>query len=159
MLEFFKIFHLKNPHAIFLFVTNEASETILDQAKNLGLKADNFRIVSAKHDEVPLYISIFSWAIFFIRPSFSKKASSPIKQGEIMAMGIPILTNTGIGDTDVILNDHQAGIIIENFEMETLDNIDLIHFKVDSTNIRSGSLSIFDLSFGIEKYAEIYERL
>jgi hypothetical protein len=50
-----------------------------------------------------LNISLFDTSIFFIRPTYSKKASSPTKQGEIMAMGIPLICNYGVGDTDEIV--------------------------------------------------------
>ena len=38
--------------------------------------------------------------IFFIKPTFSKKASMPTRLGEYLASGVPCLCNTGIGDID-----------------------------------------------------------
>jgi len=43
-------------------------------------------------------------------------SSSPTKKGEIMSMGIPVICNTGIGDTDDIANKYDADYIVHKFE-------------------------------------------
>jgi len=65
---------------------------------------------------VPIVVSISDFSIFFILPLYSKMSSSPTKKGEIMSMGIPVICNTGIGDTDDIANKYDADYIVHKFE-------------------------------------------
>lgn len=41
-------------------------------------------------------------------------ASSPTKHGEIMAMGIPVITNAGVGDVKEIVLQNEAGYVLES---------------------------------------------
>ena len=71
----------------------------------------------ANGHEVPLFISLSNWSIFLIKDVYSKKASSPTKQGEIMAMGIPLICND-IGDTGPIMVNSKAGVLLKALSNE-----------------------------------------
>ena len=116
MLDYFKVLKKQNSNARFLFVTGEKPENIFDQAQKKGILEQDIIITSCVHQKVPLNISIFDSSIFFIRPTYSKMASSPTKQGEIMAMGIPLVCNFGVGDTDEIVTNYEAGSVINVFD-------------------------------------------
>ncbi len=159
MLDFFKSFLLKNPSAIFLFVTNENPEFIFQKAESKGINRQNLRIVSCTREQMPLHISIFDFSIFFILPSFSKQASSPVKQGEIMGMGIPLLCNSGIGDSDRILNKYLSGQVINELSEENFAKIEIRKQDYDPISIRDGAKDYFDIKKGIEIYSDLYHRL
>ncbi|MDR0801740.1 glycosyltransferase [Fluviicola sp.] len=156
LLTFRHIKQLK-PSAVFLFVTKEAPSSILQEAKKLELDPGSIRIVPVSHHHVPLFIAMFDCSIFFIRPTFSKKASSPTKQGEIMAMGIPLICNAGVGDTDEIVNRYHAGLILKDTKDETLTsfNLDFPHFNRESSML--GAKEYFGLERGVESYFYIYD--
>jgi glycosyltransferase involved in cell wall biosynthesis len=151
MLATFKEILTQNENAVFLFVTRENQETILNSAKKLNLNESNFRFSSCVHSEVPLYISLFDCSIFYIRPSFSKQASSPTKQGELMAMGIPIICNSGVGDTTEVIQKYHSGVIDlkENFMQE-------ISVFFDREKTINGANNYFDLRKGIQEYEKKY---
>lgn len=159
MLDFFFAYQSKNTQAVFLFVTNENPQLILDEAKKKGIAENNIRIVSSSRNKMPLYISLFDFSIFFILPSFSKQASSPVKQGELMSMGVPIVCNSGIGDSDSIVNRYQAGIVLLNLTNEEFEKTDLNTSAYNSVVTRSGAKEYFDSEKGIELYSDLYERL
>jgi len=160
MLDFFKRWLLKNPQSIFLFVTKDEKEKIMGAAKKAGINEKAVRIQQASRHDVPLMIMASDYSIFFIKPVFSKKASSPTKQGEIMAMNKPVICNSGVGDTDIIINKYQSGILIEQFTDEAYDKAiyQLESKKFDSENIRKGASEIFSLKEGIRRYAEVYTK-
>jgi glycosyltransferase involved in cell wall biosynthesis len=160
MLDFYTQLKLVKPKAIFLFVTNEKKETIINLALEKGINPKDIIISSCLHQEVPLYTSLFDYSIFFIRPTYSKKASSPTKQGEIMAMGIPVVCNTGVGDTDLIVRNHQAGILIETFEGESYKKaISQMEGTINIEGIQTGALHTFSLQKGIESYLKVYQSI
>lgn len=159
MLAFFKRWLKNEPCAIFLFVTNDNAEHILAQAAAAGISGDNIRIRSASRTEVPLLISLCDYSIFFIKPVFSKKASSPTKQAEIMAMGKPVICNSGVGDTDRVVKQYHSGILIDKFtdadyDMAIKSGIKETKFNNDA--IREGAKDFFSLEQGIKRYEDVY---
>lgn len=154
MLQTFKKIKAKKTNAIFLFVTKDNSDSIIREAEKIGIQTDSICITSSIHSEVPTYISLFDLSIFYIRPSFSKQASSPTKQGEIMAMGVPIICNSGVGDTTEIIQKYQSGIVDWNE-----DSLDQLKSLFNKERTISGAKDFFDLTLGTEKYAEKYIQL
>ncbi len=160
MLDFFKQLYASNKDAVFLFITNEAPSIIenLAQAKNIPI--DALRILGAERSEVPALLAIADVSIFFIKPTFSKKASSPTKQGEIMGMGIPLICNAGVGDTDAIVALSGCGYVIENFNSENYQQaINKLNelVQIDKATIRAGAIKYYSLTNGVTSYNSIYE--
>jgi glycosyltransferase involved in cell wall biosynthesis len=157
LLAFKRITHLKS-NAVFLFVTKEAPSIVHLEAKELGINTDLIRIVSVQHQKVPSFLALFDCSIFFIRPSFSKKASSPTKQGEIMAMGIPLICNAGVGDTDEIVFRYSSGLVLKDTSEETLSAFSLDFTTFDRKKTMLGAREYFGLDRGIESYFGIYDK-
>jgi glycosyltransferase involved in cell wall biosynthesis len=157
LLAFKRITHLK-PNAVFLFVTKEAPSIVHLEAKELGINSDSIRIVSVQHQKVPSFLALFDCSIFFIRPSFSKKASSPTKQGEIMAMGIPLICNAGVGDTDEIVFRYSSGVVLKDTSEETLSAFSLDFTTFDRKKTMLGAREYFGLDRGVESYFDIYDK-
>ena len=159
MLSYFHYQLSQKPNSIFLFVTGESPSTIFSKASELGIKETAIRVISVLHKEVATCISLFTASIFFIRPTFSKKASSPTKQGELMAMGIPIICNAGVGDTAKVVNDYQAGYAINSFETSDFEKIDLYFPNFDKTKCQNGAKEFYSLEQGITRYNSVYTNL
>lgn len=156
MLDFFKEQLQKNKQLLFLFITQESCDYIYKKAKEKDIPKSSIRIASSAHNYVPLHVSLFDYSIFFIRPTYSKQASSPTKQGELMAMGVPIVCNSGVGDTDTIVHKHQSGIVLEELTKKEYDGINLEGFNFDAVTIRNGAKKVFSLEDGVNKYESIY---
>lgn len=162
MLDFFKLLSTKKTNAKFLFITQDDKNSILAMAERKGIPTEKLLIHSASRNEVPLFLSLSQLSIYFIKPVYSKKASSPTKTGEIMAMGIPIITNSGIGDSDRILSDSGAGILIKEFTNaeydRIIDQIDVLLMS-DKTKIKEAASRYFSLKKGVELYDNVYRRV
>jgi glycosyltransferase involved in cell wall biosynthesis len=162
MLDFFQCLLEKKVNAKFLFITPDDKNTIISKAVAKGISKDQLIIHSASRNEVPLYLSLSVISIYFIKPLYSKKASSPTKTGEILSLGIPIITNTGIGDSDKIITDSGAGMLINEFTIEEynriISQID-VFLNIDNRTITDASKKYFSLEKGIEIYDRIYAKL
>ena len=158
MLDYFKVLKQQNENALFLFISGENPDNIKTEAIKKGINPNDILVKSVLHSEVPLYISLFDKSIFFIHASYSKKASSPTKQGEIMAMGIPLICNSGVGDTDAIVKKYNAGSVIEDFSEATyLQSFNSTDFnQLDTIN---GAKEYFSLEEGIKRYLSIYKEV
>lgn len=161
MLDFFRVMLARDPKAAFLFVTHDAPEGIRAAAAARGVPEDRLVIRGASREEVPLFVAAADIGIFFIAPVFSKKASSPTKMGEMLALGLPLVTNAGVGDVAQIVEDTGCGIAIERFDdpayEEALDRIEAMVSAPAAQ--REKALPWFDVEIGIARYAEVYQAL
>jgi glycosyltransferase involved in cell wall biosynthesis len=162
MLDFFQRALLRYPDARFLFITQEDENMIYRKAAGRGIPASAILVRKANREEVPLYLSLCQVSIFFIKPVYSKKASSPAKLGEIMSMGIPVICNSNIGDTDRIIREAGAGAIVRSFTTDEYDFVinDLERLRqLPKEPIREAARNIFSLEQGVSRYKAIYQKL
>lgn len=161
MMLFFKEITLQQKTTKILFITYDDHERIKNTAQRLGIYDTQLIIRPGKRQEIPSLVSISDFSVFFIRPTYSKLSSSPTKQGELMAMGIPVICNGGIGDTDKIVKDFHSGVVIVDFNkndfLNAIEEIKTNNF--DRDEIRNGAVSYFDLNLGVEKYYFIYKKI
>lgn len=162
MLDFFRMLKNSRPNAKFLFITSENKTEISEKAGMKNISADDIIVQKADRKDVPVLLSLSHISIFFIKPVFSKSASSPTKMGEIMGMGIPLICNSGVGDVDDIMIDSGAGILLNSFEEEeylkAIEKLEKI-LIIPPENIRKYAEKYFSLSDGVKKYNSIYKSL
>lgn len=161
MMDFFIMLHTRIPNSMFLFITPDSKEEILKLAIQKGIDPAFIRIYAAQRAEVPLYLSISNWNVFFIKDAYSKKASSPTKQAEVMAMGIPLICND-IGDTGKIVENSRSGLMVREFSDKEYERVidELVQFdESDKTRIRDAAIKNFDLQSGAIRYSEVYRKI
>jgi glycosyltransferase involved in cell wall biosynthesis len=162
MFEFFKRLLVRYPNAYFLLITTEKPESIFQAARKIGVPTQHVGVYAASREEVPAAISLFDVSLFFIRPTYSKTASSPTKQGELMGMGIPIICNKGIGDTDHVINTYHCGDCIELNDPSAMDQAVAAFeqtMRIPKDRIRKGAEEFYALDAGVAKYLSLYQSL
>ena len=161
MLDFFIAYQKKNPDAVFLFITPDSKEYIHQICAAKNIDAQKVFVKSAQRHEVPVLASISNFSLFFIKPAYSKKASSPTKQAELMGLGIPIVCNNGVGDTSEIVKKYKAGVVVDAFNdlayNRAIEEIEALDF--DREKLRSGARDYFDLALGVKRYLGVYQKL
>lgn len=157
MLEFYAELRQQKSKSKFLFISREPKENIVQLAQEKGIPAAEIIVTGTTHNEVPIYLSLFDFSLFFIRPTFSKKASSPTKQGELMALGIPIICNAGVGDTDTIIKEANAGIVLDKLDKKSYQTTSLHPSDYNKNEIRKGAEKWYSLKNGVEHYFRVYQ--
>jgi glycosyltransferase involved in cell wall biosynthesis len=113
MMLFFRLQREKWPEARFLLLTASDPEMVRQAAQEQGLPPEALLVRRARREEVPGYLSACDLGLCFVRPTYAKQASSPTKLGEMLAMGLPVVANAGVGDLDVFFTQHpQAGYLL-----------------------------------------------
>ncbi len=146
-----------------LLVLNQGEHTLIDdEVRRRGLESIT-TIRAATPEEVPRYLEHATAGIAFIKPSFSKQASSPTKLGEYLAAGLPVVANVGVGDTDELLRD--VGILVRHFtpgeyERAALQLRDLVltHRDLVST-CRTRAEEELGLDEGVRRYGAVYRKV
>lgn len=162
MLGFFKVLLSEKSDAKFLFITHESPRTIRMKSQRQNIPDKNILVQEAERHEVPALLSLCNFSIAFIKPAYSKMASSPTKFGELLSMGIPFICNRGIGDMDEIVTKYQCGILSDGFNEAAYKNVikQIDSFgKADTSHFRKAAEEYYSLSGGIEKYDSVYRKL
>ena len=162
MMHFCKKAYDKIPNAKFLFISPHYHSVIAAAAKKFGIPPERILVRYGKRHEVPALLSFSNYSLFFIKPCYSKLSSSPTKHGEIMAMGIPVITNAGVGDVKEIVEKYKSGIVLDELvEEQFLLAADLISKSLppDKAHIRNGAKDFYNLQNAIDKYHKIYESI
>ncbi len=76
-----------------------------------------------------------------------------------MAMGIPVITNSGVGDVAEIVDKYQSGIVIKKFDQDHfIQCVDtMVAANFDSKKIRFAANEFYSLKNAVESYKRIYD--
>ena len=147
-----------------IFITRDwrdEHETLLN---TMGLQALRHRIHvrPASRDQVPMLLGASDIMLSFIKPAYSKMASSPTKLAEAFALGIPVISNAGVGDVDQITQDLNAGAVIDLNDAGAADKLaselDVIRSK-GGPGLRARARERFGLEVAEASYRQVYSEL
>ena len=159
MFSFFKRLLERQPEFMMLMLTKDAPDLVRKQAIASGVPVDRLVILYSGRNELPGYISLSDCSIFFIKPTYSKIASSPTKHAELMGMGVPVICNN-IGDTGRIIGETNTGLVVNGFTTEEYDRVigkmDTL-LSIPKKQIREAAYNYFDLEEGAIHYKKIYK--
>lgn len=160
MMEFCSAISKRIPSSHFLFISPHRHADIEAAAMHHRIPSTKIHVVRAARSEVAAILSLSHYSFFFIKPCFSKLSSSPTKHGEIMAMGIPVITNRGVGDVAEIVERYHSGLLLNDFSKSEYDKIAsavLSGEMFDSVAIRQGASEFYSLETAIRRYRKVYD--
>lgn len=159
MLDFYSALKAKNKESWFLIVSNAKYDFVWDKIKNHMSDYSKIVVLNSSYSDVPKYMYASDVSLSFVKPVYSKISSSPIKNGEILSMGIPLVMSD-IGDASLLSNE-EGCMVCSEFSKDAYDEIVdvLLHpdSSVASKNIRQVAHKFFRLDAGVEKYSSIYK--
>ena len=166
MANFIALAREHDPAIFPLFLTQSGPELEIFKSRlsQLGLSPGDYWAGSVLPNEVPGYLAAADFAFCFIKPGYSKLASSPTKIAEFLASGLPVLCNSGIGDVDKLLAANRVGVIIDNFDRKTCIRglFELEELAADpemQQRCRAVAERCFDLgTIGGARYHRLYSR-
>lgn len=170
-LEMFRFaFHVKThrPDLRFVYLTAQNPDAVRKVAGDAGLDDKDVLVLRAEPSDVPRWLSLFRLGVFFLRPSYAAKASSFAKLGEFLAAGVPVVTNTGVGDVDRILGSDRCGLLLPGLTDRDLsasarNALPLLAGDGVAERIRrqcrAAAAEHFALGDGARRYRAIYDSL
>ena len=79
-----------------------------------------------------------------------------------MAMGIPVITNAGVGDVEEISTKYSAGIVLKDLNSEEYEKAALLIAEGKTFNkeeIIRGAREYYNLENAIQKYRYVYKKI
>jgi glycosyltransferase involved in cell wall biosynthesis len=166
MADFFAVLRRRSPDALILWLTQSNRERLEGLMQSRGIGREDYRIVTSSPRDVPAYLAAADVGLAFIKPCFSKLASSPTKYAEYLGCGLPLVINAGIGDSDALVTDYGAGVLINEFTesdyLKAIDQLSGFTNRPELTRDRRRQVSeqLFDLgTVGVERYSRLYRRV
>jgi glycosyltransferase involved in cell wall biosynthesis len=165
MAAFLATAHRQDPNTFSLILTQSQPEMIAGPLRTLGVSDKDYLIRRLAPADVPRYLRAADFSLSFIKTCYSKQASSPTKIAEALASGLPIVSNSGIGDLDVMIEKDKVGAIVREFNeaayLQALSVVDAMRQTGQvAARCRATAANRFDLAtVGGPKYRRLYRRL
>ncbi|MCM3900171.1 MAG: hypothetical protein ND866_00540 [Pyrinomonadaceae bacterium] len=164
MADFFCAFTRERSDAHCLWLSPGKRQRIDTLMKERGVESSRYTILAAAPKDVSSYLSASDAGLAFIKPCFSKLASSPTKNAEYLACGLPLIINAGIGDSDALITREGVGALVTDFSeaeyARAILTIEKLARDTDLTRTRTRDVAerLFDVRVaGAERYSRLYE--
>lgn len=147
-----------------LLVTRDwrAEHDALLSEMGLASLRERIQVRPATRAEVPALLGCADVMLSFIKPAYSKMASSPTKLAEAFAVGVPVISNTGIGDVDERTLALDAGVLVDLSHAESVSSVvvrlDAIAAKGGAA-LRERARGGLGLEVAEAQYRHVYQEL
>ncbi len=165
MADFFVSLLRAEPEAHFLWLTSSA-DRIDELMRQRMIDSSRYTVRSVLTKEVPAYLSASDAGLAFIKPCFSKLASSPTKTAEYLGCGLPLILNAGIGDSDMLITNEAAGALVRSFVPNEYEHAakTIVGMRANAEETRAHMRKIaerlFDVrTIGLQRYKALYEKV
>lgn len=163
MADFFVTMRKQRPDAYFLWLTPARHERVHDLMKARGVAQSAYTVLAITPRDMPSYLSAADAGLAFIKPCFSKLASSPTKYAEYLGCGLPLIINEGVGDSDALIAREGVGALVRDFDereyASALAVIEGFAGSPEQTRWRTREVAerLFDVRrIGAERYVRLY---
>lgn len=100
-------------------------------------------------------------AMFYAGGETSELGRSPTRMAEVLACGLPVVANSGVGDVARLISQYRVGVLVEGpepAEMQTaLEKLDcLLEDPGLASRCRAAAETVFSLEVGTEAYSRLY---
>lgn len=166
MADFFVTLRQSDPRAHLLWLTTGSHARIRELMQAREVTTQDYTVHTATTRDVPSYLSASDAGLAFIKPCFSKLASSPTKFAEYLACGLPIVINRGIGDSDSLAEEHKIAAMVSDFNPDqyAAATEDLRRLTADPEDTRRRTRAVAEKLFdvrglGLDRYLTLYEKV
>ncbi len=162
MIEIYRRFRLKRDDAKLLILTPNPDE-IKEVVASAGIETEGVIVDRVDPDKIAAYIAAADIGLALREPAFSQQAVCPLKVIEYLMCGIPVVTNAGVGDLDVLFAHHELGYMIQDLDNPDYEDITefiqrTLHIDVDTKQaIRNITIANFELDALVERYRTVLE--
>lgn len=162
MFAFFAAAREVDPTVFIMILTQRDAEMATERLLSIGFEKSDFYVAGVLPADIPRYLSAADAAVSFIKKCYSKQASSPTKNAEYLASGVPVIANSGVGDVAELIDNEGVGVLIKKFDHGGyVDAIKRLKALGDiRERCRIAARERFDLAaVGGERYRRLYKRL
>jgi len=148
---FFSRIKKRKKEAVLFFLTPQRKKAKKLLSKYINLKDCLVETVASQ--EICGYLNAADFALIFRDKDIVNEVASPIKIGEYLLCGLPVIATKGIGDFDEIFKEYKLDEIdLDKFEFSLLDEEK--RFQISQTGRR-----IYSIQENLPRILSVYERV
>lgn len=147
-----------------IVLSSHSEDYILHNCQKHNIESKYILLKFVPHKEVPDDLNIADFALTPVKPVYTKKFCSPIKNGEYWAMGLPVIITKDISDDSDIIQQNKTGVVIENLTKESYiksikEMEEILHSNKTELRQKIRNIAFYHRNFqNIEKiYQKIYK--
>jgi glycosyltransferase involved in cell wall biosynthesis len=165
IVELLSLARTRNPDTFALFLTQSDSSEVLRLLEEKGFTDNDYLVTKVGADEIARYLSTANIALSFVKLGRSSPSRSPTKIPEYLACGLPVISNSGIGDGDELFSSNRVGILIEDVSEESyITALSAAEVLTQDPELRARCQKVaksgFDLhEVGGKRYCRLYQKL
>jgi glycosyltransferase involved in cell wall biosynthesis len=161
VLETFKTLKKIKPESYLLIISYD---TMINQiVQESGILQQDYSVHNVPASDVNHYLIMGDFGIIFRDERIRSKVCAPIKFGEYLASGLPVLLMDKIGDTAEITRKYNVGVIVNNekdlYERGIKEIINLTSQPDIKLRCRKAAEMELSLTSSALKYYSIYKKL
>lgn len=154
----------RDPDAAFAVTTRDDPARVRAALDPEGQSGDRLCIAAASPEEMHRILQRQLASVMFFADDLGKLGSSPTRMAEILACGLPVVANEGVGDVAKIIREYRVGVLARSAEREDMTAAwealqELIRDPELGRRCRKAAEDRFSLKTGIAAYAALYADL
>jgi glycosyltransferase involved in cell wall biosynthesis len=164
--EFFRVARERVGRAHLVILTPDDFDLFHALAEKHNVPREAYTLKRATHAEVVGWISAADVGLALITRLPSKRASSPVKVGEYLAVGLPVVITNDIGDYSDLIHRERVGVVLEQDSREcylaAAEELAALWQEGPALRNRCRTVAEEHASLetvGIARYRDIYDRL
>lgn len=99
---------------VFIMLSAYPASYLHNQCKKYGIPLHTIISLFVPHTEVASYLNAADFAITPVKPVYTKKFCTPIKNGEYWAVGLPVIIPNDISVDADIIKEHHIGYVLKD---------------------------------------------
>lgn len=166
MFDFFKVAQAHIGSARLLILSGEEPEVFHQIAERQEVSRDQYCVKYVGREKVSEYLAASDTGLAFIRSAECERGSSPIKIGEYLAAGLPVVMTERIGDYSEWVAQHNLGAVIGTLDKEHYAEAvqSLMEIWAKGNSFRAECRKFAETKISIEsagaaRYGKVYKEL
>jgi glycosyltransferase involved in cell wall biosynthesis len=150
-----------DPQARFDIVTRDNACHVRSALDPQGLLDGRLSVEACTMQDMPERVQTHDVSAMFFFGGLGKLGSSPTRLAEMLACGLPVVTNSGVGDVARIIKKHRVGVLVDGPGSDQLASAlcsldTLLNDPELPVRCRNAAEQEFSLEVGVRAYAELY---
>jgi glycosyltransferase involved in cell wall biosynthesis len=141
------------------FIILTTQQRVVKESKWFDKLKDRIILKTVSSEEISLFLTCADVALAFRKATFSMQGVAPIKIGEYLLCGLPVIASLGIGDTEEELSQLKHSILVdESNEKELAASVDsFLARRTDGNGYPyQESIELGRINYSLEKSIESY---
>ncbi len=154
------------PDARLLVLSGDPPDGFAAIAGDADVGREAYEVRRAGHADVPSWLSAADAGLALIRSAECERGSSPVKIGEYLSAGLPVVATDGIGDCSDLIDRENLGAVLRGFDApayaECVGRLEALWAEGDSLRerCRAAAEEYCDLDrVGGARYQKVYDCL